>query len=217
MPLAKANTELLLPAAAFAAGVFAASLLHRQRHRRPRSLQWTSTHTLPKCGTRVRLRSGTSADIGAAYGQTRALAVLHDEVESLLESEEDVRQAFEDGGFHVLIAESIDTGEAIGSATVQDIYRTWTGPSLYLQDLLVDEAHRGKGIGTLLMRTVAAIAVRRGCNLLFWESHAGNAEANGFYSECIGGETATGEHRIITWKIMGTDKLENCAKNLEME
>lgn len=205
MPTAR---ELVLPAAAvFAAGVLAAKVFYRRHY--PPTFSWHSAHTLPS-GIRVQLRSGNSADIGALYKQIRALAELHDELDDLLTTEADIRSAFEDGGFHVLLVE-LD-GEVVGSAITQDSYRTWTGPSLYLQDLIVEETHRGKGIGTLVMRALAAIAIRRGCNQLFWESHAGNSKANAFYADVIGGETSTGEHQIVTWKLMGTNKLASCAE-----
>jgi GNAT superfamily N-acetyltransferase len=54
-------------------------------------------------------------------------------------------------------------------------------PGLYLEDLYVRPAHRGKGLGAALLRRLAAIAVERGCGRLEWAVLDWNAPAIGFY------------------------------------
>ena len=156
-------------------------------------------------GTRIVLRSACKSDMKTLYEQIFALAVLHEEEDELLTTEDSIASAFAAGAFHVLL---VTVGEkVVGSAIFQDSFRTWSGPSLYLQDLIVDTDHRGRGLGTLLMQTLAAVALDRGCDRVFWESHAANTKANSFYSATIGAETLSGEHQLLTWKLIGVDKL----------
>ena len=52
---------------------------------------------------------------------------------------------------------------------------------LYLEDLFVRPAHRGRGIGRRLMQHLAALAVERGCGRFEWTVLDWNAPAIGFY------------------------------------
>ncbi len=58
----------------------------------------------------------------------------------------------------------------------------WTpGPACYLQDLFVDPAARGGGIGRLLIEAVAVAAREQGASRLYWLTHAGNTTARRLY------------------------------------
>ena len=52
---------------------------------------------------------------------------------------------------------------------------------LWLEDLYVRPAFRGKGLGGRLLRAVAAVAVERGCGRFEWSVLDWNADAIGFY------------------------------------
>jgi GNAT superfamily N-acetyltransferase len=59
---------------------------------------------------------------------------------------------------------------------------TWTAqPILYLEDLFVDPAARGSGIGRALMNDVIAQAKARGCSRLYWHTQADNTVARCLY------------------------------------
>jgi GNAT superfamily N-acetyltransferase len=49
--------------------------------------------------------------------------------------------------------------------------------SIYLQDLFVDPAHRGRGAGRRLIDHVYAEAARLGCARVHWLTHESNADA----------------------------------------
>ncbi len=53
--------------------------------------------------------------------------------------------------------------------------------SMWLHDLYVAPAARGRGVGHALMAAVAAETVRAGCASLEWGVHTGNARAIEFY------------------------------------
>jgi len=73
-------------------------------------------------------------------------------------------------------------GSPVGFALYFHSYSTFLGkPGLYLEDLFVDPAHRGKGIGKALLQRLAAIAVERDCGRVEWAVLDWNAPAIAFY------------------------------------
>ena len=198
-------------AAAFVAGAASALLAVwlRQRQRRRSDAPEPIQKSL-RDGRQLVLRGATRADIEAVFELcVRRLAIEHDALDELQTTVEAFARAFAAGKFHLLVAE-ID-GALAGAATYQYSYRTWTGESLYLQDLCVAAAHRGEGVGTQMIRGLAAVAVAGGCDRMFWESQVGNARANEFYGSTVGADTVLGEHQLLTWKLVGVDRLMRCA------
>jgi len=62
-------------------------------------------------------------------------------------------------------------------------YSTWTGRhGIYLQDLYVTAAARGRGFGRMLIAELARICVDRGYGRLEWAVLDWNAPAIGFYA-----------------------------------
>ena len=62
-------------------------------------------------------------------------------------------------------------------------YSTWKGCRLYLEDLLVTEEMRGKGIGKLLFDALVAEAVNNGYNGMTWQVLDWNEPAINFYKK----------------------------------
>jgi GNAT superfamily N-acetyltransferase len=82
--------------------------------------------------------------------------------------------------FTPLIAE-VD-GAVAGYVFMSVGYNTdLAGRSMWLHDLLVMPAARGKGVGRALMAAVAAETLRAGCVSLEWGVHAANTGALEFY------------------------------------
>jgi GNAT superfamily N-acetyltransferase len=80
----------------------------------------------------------------------------------------------------VLIAE-ID-GAPVGFALFFHNFSTFEGkPGVYLEDLYVDPAVRGRGAGKALLKRLAGIAVERDCGRLEWAVLDWNQPAIGFY------------------------------------
>ncbi len=81
-----------------------------------------------------------------------------------------------------LLAEDHVTGKAVGFALFFPNYSTFlTCWGLYLEDLYVQPASRGRGIGLALLQRVARIAVDRGCGRLDWSVLSWNELAIDFY------------------------------------
>jgi GNAT superfamily N-acetyltransferase len=87
--------------------------------------------------------------------------------------------------FRSLIAEW--DGEAIGYALFFAFYSSWKGPGIFLEDLFVREAFRGRGIGRALLSEVARIALQEGSFGIRWEVLSWNESAIRFYKS-LGGE-----------------------------
>jgi GNAT superfamily N-acetyltransferase len=60
-------------------------------------------------------------------------------------------------------------------------YSTWKGQAMYLEDILVTESARGKGIGKLLMDRLIEEAREKGFNRITWQVLEWNEPAINFY------------------------------------
>lgn len=79
-------------------------------------------------------------------------------------------------------------GRAVGFALYFTTFSTFVSkPGLYLEDLFVEPAHRGVGIGKALLRHLAALALARGCGRFEWRVLDWNEPSIRFY-ESIGGK-----------------------------
>ena len=79
-----------------------------------------------------------------------------------------------------LIAER--TGAPIGFATWHFPFRTFAcRPTLYVEDIYVQPAQRGGGVGMAIFRDLARRALARGCDRMDWSVLHDNAPALAFY------------------------------------
>ena len=75
-------------------------------------------------------------------------------------------------------------GALIAFALFFTNFSTFLGrPGLYLEDLYVQPAHRGRGVGAALLRRLAALAVERGCGRFEWSVLDWNGDAIRFYEK----------------------------------
>ena len=76
------------------------------------------------------------------------------------------------------------TGEAIlGFALYYIRYSTWKGQRMYLEDILVTEAARGKGIGKLLMDRLIVEGKEKNLTAIVWQVLEWNEPAINFYKK----------------------------------
>lgn len=79
-----------------------------------------------------------------------------------------------------IVAESQQHG-VMGMALYYYRYSTWKGKFLYLEDIVVNESYRSKGIGNALMQRLKEIAKTENCTGLTWQVLDWNADAIRFY------------------------------------
>ena len=74
-------------------------------------------------------------------------------------------------------------GSIEGFALFYIRFSTWKGQRMYLEDLYVTEAMRGKGLGKLLFDKLIIEASRRGLNGMMWQVLEWNETAINFYKK----------------------------------
>jgi GNAT superfamily N-acetyltransferase len=128
------------------------------------------------------IRPATAADTPTIGRLIRALAEYEHLADKVVFDEGRLREhLFGPRPFaEVLLAE--EGSAVVGFALFFHSYSTFLGmPTLYLEDLFVESAHRGKGHGKALFVAVADRAAQRGCGRMEWAALKWNEPAIGFY------------------------------------
>jgi GNAT superfamily N-acetyltransferase len=105
-------------------------------------------------------------------------------------------QEFEDAGFgekpvwKAFVAE--EDGVILGFAVYYIRYSTWKGQRLYLEDLIVTETARGKGLGKLLFDRLIVEANELGFSGMVWQVLDWNEPAIDFYKKKYGATVEAG-------------------------
>ncbi|MBS1772824.1 MAG: GNAT family N-acetyltransferase [Bacteroidetes bacterium] len=74
-------------------------------------------------------------------------------------------------------------GYVVGFALYYVRYSTWKGQRMYLEDILVTEEWRGKGIGQMLMNGLIEAAKQKGFSGMLWQVLDWNEPAINFYKK----------------------------------
>ncbi len=74
-------------------------------------------------------------------------------------------------------------GKIEGFALYYIRYSTWKGQAMYLEDILVTQKMRGKGLGKLLMDRLIIEAKEEGWNRILWQVLEWNEPAINFYKK----------------------------------
>jgi len=183
-------------------------------------IRMTTDNLHPATCNSLRIRPATPADIPEILAFIRELAVYEKEPASAIATHADLlRDGFgATPRFHCLIAEVSSTDNLqpatcnfvpVGFALYFYNYSTWRGHAgIYLEDLFVRPAFRGKGIGKALFARVAATAVAEGCPRFEWAVLDWNTPAIDFYN-------SLGAAPMSEWTTMrlSGDALRNLAQS----
>ncbi len=137
----------------------------------------------------VAIRVATAGDAKTIYKFIVQLATYEREPDAVETTAEVLRAqlASDSPPFECLIAE-VSSGAPVGFALFFPSYSTWRGlPGIYLEDLFVPEAERGRGIGTMLLAELARLTLARGGARLEWSVLDWNQPSIDFY-EHLGAE-----------------------------
>ena len=132
------------------------------------------------------IRPATPADAAELLRLIRELAVYEKLEHMVVGTEPMLREALFGArpSAEALMAER--GGRAVGFALFFATFSTFLcRPGLYLEDLFVEPAHRGAGIGKALLAELAALAVARGCGRFEWRVLDWNEPSIRFY-EALG-------------------------------
>ena len=136
------------------------------------------------------LRYATSSDASELHRLIVELAVFEREPNAVQVSVEQLRKQMTEGAhFRAVVAECERQNEdgkktvvVTGFALFFFNYSTWKGcKGLYLEDLFVSEAFRGRGIGKDLMSFLAKVAKEERCARFEWSVLKWNQPAISFY------------------------------------
>ncbi len=128
------------------------------------------------------LRDATEADLPEIVRLVRALAEYERLLHEAVGTEEDFRAALFGPNPRVFCTLAEVQGRAVGQAIWFYNFSTFTGRhGIYLEDIFVEPAHRGLGIGAAFFRHLARRAVAEGCARMEWQVLDWNEPAIRFY------------------------------------
>lgn len=156
------------------------------------------------------LRPADKTDMGAVLDLVTELAIFEKETSAVEVTEDElIRDGFgEEPRFKVFLAE--ENGEILGMAFIYDRYSTWKGRIIHLEDLVVREKHRNRGIGGALYKEVMKYAREQGVKRVCWEVLDWNEVAIDFY-------LSTGAKILDGWQVvhMNEQALKNYVNQID--
>ena len=129
------------------------------------------------------IRAARADDVPAIYRLIRALAEYEKSLDAVTASEQDLRRSLfgPDPKVFAHVAAG-DDGVVAGCALWFVNYSTWTGThGIYLEDLFVEPAARGRGFGKALLAELARLCAERGYARLEWAVLDWNTPSIKFY------------------------------------
>lgn len=142
------------------------------------------------------IRDATPLDVDAMMGLMRELAEYEKLTHLFVATDASLHEALfgKRPAAEALVAER--DGKVVGYALFFHNFSTFLSRrGLYLEDIYVQPALRGSGLGTALLRRVAAIAVERQCGRFEWSVLDWNQTAIDFYTKM--GATVLPDWRIV--------------------
>jgi ribosomal protein S18 acetylase RimI-like enzyme len=127
------------------------------------------------------IRQAQIDDAQAIHDLIYELAVFEKAPEQMVNTVDDiVRDGFGVSPVFVcFVAEEDD--QVVGMSLCYIRYSTWKGQCLYLEDLVVKEAYRGRGIGKALFKYTMDYAKAKGFSRVQWQVLDWNQSAIDFY------------------------------------
>jgi GNAT superfamily N-acetyltransferase len=128
------------------------------------------------------LRPATPADLPAVVGLITELAVFERLEHLVVVTPDSLRpHLFGDRPVAECVVAEVE-GTVVAFALFFTNFSTFLSqPGLYLEDLYVQPAHRGTGLGKALLSHLGALAVARGCGRFEWSVLDWNERAIQFY------------------------------------
>ena len=140
------------------------------------------------------IRSGVQRDMSSVLSLINELAVFEKEPHAVKINVADlIENGFkENPAFYTFVAEF--QGDIVGMALFYNRFSTWAGPSIHLEDLIVTEKFRERGIGKALYDEVLKYALEKGIKRVEWVVLDWNKPAIDFY-------ISTGATMLEDWNI----------------
>ena len=128
------------------------------------------------------IRPAVADDVPATLSLVRELATYERAASSVVATEADLAAALFGPSPAVFCHVAEEDGAVVGFALWFLNFSTWLGRhGLYLEDLYVQPAYRGRGLGKALLETLVGIARERGYGRVEWWVLDWNSPAQAFY------------------------------------
>jgi len=157
------------------------------------------------------IRPAADGDTSLVLSFIKKLAVYEKLAHKVTATEEVLRETLFGERRYAEVIIGYHRGEPVGFALFFHNYSTFLGkPGIYLEDLYVDEEHRGKGFGKALLVYLAKLTKERDCGRLEWSVLNWNEPSINFYK-------ALGAAPLNDWTVfrMTGDALEMLANEQE--
>jgi GNAT superfamily N-acetyltransferase len=136
----------------------------------------------------ISIRPATPADVPLVLSFIRELARYERLAAQVSASEADLATALFGPRPYAEVVFACLAGAPVGFALFFHNFSTFLGkPGLYLEDLFVRPAYRGRAIGKALLKHLAALALERGCGRFQWQVLDWNRPSRDFY-EALGAQ-----------------------------
>ena len=127
----------------------------------------------------LKIRKAKKEDLANVLQLIKELAVFENEPKAVEVTLEELTTDFENGAFSCLVAELQNI--IVGIALYYNRYSTWKGKTIHLEDLMVTQSQRGKGVGKALLNEVISIAKTSNLRRVEWNVLDWNTPAIDFY------------------------------------
>jgi GNAT superfamily N-acetyltransferase len=129
------------------------------------------------------IRDCVREDVPAMFELIKELALYEKAPEQVTNTVEQMYlDGFGENPIFGSIVSEVD-GEIVGMALYYYRYSTWKGKRLYLEDLIVSETMRGRGLGEKLLGATIEKARQTACTGLMWQVLDWNEPAINFYKK----------------------------------
>ncbi len=147
----------------------------------------------------MKIREANPSDMPSVLRLIKELAKFENEPEAVEVTVENlIKSGFKKNpAFKAYVAEIEE--RIVGMALFYERYSTWKGESIHLEDLIVEENFRGKGIGNVLYTEVLKYAYKNNFKRVAWEVLDWNTPAIDFYE-------STGAKLLKEWRVVHMDE-----------
>ena len=147
----------------------------------------------------INIRKATASDMPQVLELIKELAVFEKEPDAVKISAQDL-QNYGYGNtpmFECFVA--VVASEIVGAALVYFRFSTWVGPTIHLEDLIVQQSMRRKGVGEKLYTAVMRYGYDKGVKRIEWNVIDWNNGAINFYKK-------SGAKVLPDWSVVQMDE-----------
>ena len=131
----------------------------------------------------IDIRKGVKKDLPQVLALIKELADYEKSLDQVDVTLEQLEKDGFDGHPHYYLLVAEEKGEIIGICFYFIRYSTWKGKVLFLEDFVVKEEYRRKGIGRMLFEETIRIANKENMDGLHWQVLDWNTPALNFYKK----------------------------------